>query len=298
VFSKLRDERVEAKKAGNKVKDAGLKVSINGQFGKLGSPYSVLYAPHLMITVTLTGQLALLMLIERAEGDGIEVVSGNTDGVVFRCPRDREDDLTEITKWWEGVTGFDLEHTRYKSIYNQSVNSYIAVKEDGKVKLKGPIGNPWRDGDVRGQLMKNPTMLIVSNAVVDFITKGIPIEDTSRGDSGVRNFITVVNVKGGGTWRGQYLGKVVRYAWVKDGDEIFYKSPHERTGNFKKVSRTDGCRPLMQLPDTLPSDINYDAYIEAAYEMLMDYGYNDRPDPIKPIRIFRYNAILHWALAV
>ena len=87
VYGAIKDERLVAKRAKDKVKDKGLKIALNGSYGKLGSPYSVLYAPHLMIATTLTGQLSLLMLIERAESAGIPVVSGNTDGVVFRCPR-------------------------------------------------------------------------------------------------------------------------------------------------------------------------------------------------------------------
>jgi DNA polymerase elongation subunit (family B) len=66
-----------------------MKIAANGVFGKLGSPWSILYAPHLMVAVTLTGQLALLMLIERAERMGISVVSANTDGVGHTGPARR-----------------------------------------------------------------------------------------------------------------------------------------------------------------------------------------------------------------
>lgn len=339
VYRKIRDERVEAKRRAKEIEkvdlpavdltteegrarhdalmaelsrckaaDKGLKIALNGVFGKLGSRYSVLYAPHLMIAVTLTGQLALLMLIERAEAAGISVVSANTDGLVFRCPRDREADLYAITKQWESDTGFELEDTRYRALYSANVNSYVAVKEDGKAKMKGPLANPWREGDVRGQLMKNPQMLVVSDAVVDLLTKGIPIEETIRGAKDVRDFITVVNVKGGGVWGGQeitsvegteYLGKVVRYYWAKGGSPIFYKTPDPRTGNFKKVSKTDGCRPLMELPDdnALPDDIDYDAYIEAAQEILKDIGAEHRPPPTKPLRIYKWSAWAWFAVA-
>lgn len=297
-YGKIRDDRVAAKRAGNKVKAEGAKIQINGQFGKLGSKYSVLYAPHLMIAVTLTGQLALLMLIERAEQAGIPIVSGNTDGIVFRCPRDREDEMLEICQQWEQDTGFELEYTRYQSIYNQSVNSYIAVKEDGKAKIKGPLGNPWGTGDIRGQLMKNPQATIVSDAVVALITEGTPLEDTIRASTDIRDFVTVVNVKGGGTWNGEYLGKVVRYYWAAGGAEILYKDPHPTTGNFKKVPKSDGCRPLMDLPDEFPSDIDYEAYIAAAREALMDIGFDRRPEKIRPLRLAKWSAMAWFAVAV
>jgi hypothetical protein len=298
VYRAIRDERVAAKRAGDKTKDKGLKIAVNGVFGKLGSPYSVLYAPHLMIFTTLTGQLALLMLIDCAEAAGVEVVSANTDGVVFRCPRDKVPVLTALTSRWSDDTGFELEATEYVSLYNQSVNSYIAIKPDGKAKIKGPLSTPRHEGDMRTQLMKNPQMEILSLAVVALITKGTPLEETIRASRDIRDFVTVVKVDGGATWRGEYLGKVVRYIWAKDGEEILRKKPHATTGNHAKVPRTDGCRPLMELPDEFPTDIDYDRYVAEAREILMDIGYDDRPPVIKPLRVFKHSAVLHWAIAV
>ena len=283
VYGNLIKLRVAAKRAGDKVKDQGYKIALNATYGKLGSVYSVLYAPHLMISVTLTGQLSLLMLIERAEAVGIPVVSGNTDGVVFMCPRSRRAELDEIIKGWEADTGFGMETAEYQSIYNASVNSYMAVKPDGKVKLKGPIANPWRDGDLRGQMMKNPQMTICSDAVVDFLTKGIPVEDTIRNSRDVKGFVTVTKVTGGATWRGSYLGKVVRFVWSIDGDPILRKIGHHKTGTHGKVPNTDGCRPMMELPDHFPDDIDYDRYISEAYQILSEIGWVD-PDYVEPIK--------------
>lgn len=312
VYRKIRDERVVAKHraADKSVDDAerlraktaaeGLKISLNGVYGKLGSVYSILYAPHLMIAVTLTGQLALLMLVERAEAVGIPVVSANTDGIVFRCPRDRQDELREITAAWEKETGFDLEDTAYRGLYSQSVNSYIAVTEEGKAKQKGAGWTGRHDGDMRTQLMKNPSMEILRVAVAALLTKDTPIEETIRGCKDVRDFVTVVNVRGGGTWRGQYLGKVVRYYWSTSGEEILYKTADPRTGNFKKVSKTDGCRPLMDLPEEggLPDDLDYDRYIAEAREVLKDIGAERRPPRIRPLRLFKWSAMAYFAVGV
>jgi len=206
TYSGVMDDRIKAKKRAKAVKaelkgvtdpdrkaalekellecqvaDKGGKIQLNGVYGKLGSRYSVLYAPHLLLSVTLTGQLTLLMLIERAEAAGIPVISGNTDGVVFRCPRrlfagvtgDRlnPSPVAEICEQWESDTVMELEANEYRSIYNQSVNSYFAIKADGSHKRKGPLGNPWNkdpsDFDpVRGQLMKNPQATICSDAAL------------------------------------------------------------------------------------------------------------------------------------
>lgn len=263
--------------------DAGGKVQINGCYGKLGSPYSILYAPHLMIAVTLTGQLSLLMLIERAEAAGVPVISGNTDGIVFNCPRDLfdavEDDrltgglLADVCSQWEKDTGFDLEFTEYAALYNQSVNSYFAVKPDGSVKQKGPFANPWAPGGaMRDRLMKNPQMAVCSDAVIEKILHNTPIEQTIRDCRDPRAFVTVVTVNGGATWRGEYLGKVVRYYWATDGDPIVrFKATAKGTHN--KVPKTDGGRPMMTLPDELPGDVDYSRYVEEAEKILREIGY-------------------------
>lgn len=288
-YRAIREERIVAKRNGDKVRDSGLKIALNGTFGKMGSVYSILYAPHLMIAVTLTGQLALLMLIERAEAAGIPVVSGNTDGVVFRCPRYLESKLWAITKQWEADTGFDLESTEYLSLHNQSVNTYIAVKPDGKVKRKGVLANPRAEGDIRTQLMNSPSMNVCADAAVAHITTGQDIEEYIRGCTDIRDFVTVVKVTGGGTWRGGYLGKVVRFIWSTDGEPIYYKDPHPTTGNYKKVPRTDGCKPVMDLPDEFPDDIDYSAYVQAAREILLDIGFDKREAPPPKAKVFKYN---------
>lgn len=302
VYKSIIDARLVAKKAKDKITDKGLKIAINGSYGKLGSTYSVLFAPHLMIAVTLTGQLSLLMLIEEAHLRGIPVVSANTDGVVFRCPRSmfngfvmRDGEPTDrlapspihyLIDWWEGVTSFSMEFAEYTSIHSQSVNTYIAIKPDGSFKRKGALANHWREelpwggkntdfDPIRSGLMKNPQMTICADAVLGFLLKGIPIESTIHECSDVREFLTVVNATGGADWRGEYLGKVVRYYWSVDGDPIIKMKAHPTTGNRPKVSKTDGCRPLMTLPDdfAVPADLDRQRYVDEAYSILRDIGY-------------------------
>ena len=295
VYRGIFEERIKAKKEKNKVVDKTLKLVLNGSFGVLGSRYSFMYAPHLLIAITLTGQLSLLMLIERAFLRGIPTVSANTDGAEFLCPRQFFDGwvmhdgattdrlapsvMSEVVDEWERETGYYLEGVEYTALYNQSVNSYIALKTDGSHKRKGPISNPWSsdpsENDPRGQMSKNPQMTICSDAVLAFLKHGTPIEQTIRECGDVRQFVTVVNATGGATWREEYLGKVVRYYWAIDGDPIIKVKGHPKTGNRPKVSKTDGSRPLMTLPDdfSVPGDLDYGRYIDEAKAILKDLGW-------------------------
>lgn len=247
-----------------KVRADGGRIALNGVYGKLGSSYSVLHAPNHVIAITLTGQLAILMLIERAEAAGIPVVSANTDGVVFHCPRVAEQMLDAILKKWEADTGFEIERTFYKALYNSSVNTYIAIGENGKVKRKGHISDPWTEGDKRGMMMKNPAMTICSEAIVRYLVDDKPLQETIRACQDPRAFVTVVKVEAGGVWRGARLGRAVRYYWSQDGDPIMWSN------GSKKVSKTDGAKPLFELTDELPKDIDYLRYYQEAVSLAID----------------------------
>ena len=189
VYRQIVERRVHAKKIGDDVTASVLKITANGSFGKLGSRYSALYSPHLMIQVTITGQLALLMLIERLEQRGFRVVSGNTDGIVIHCLRAREQDLLGVIQWWEKATGFNTEETRYRGVFSRDVNNYVALKEKGGTKGKGAFAPV--------SISKNPDNQVCVDAVLALLENGTPVEKTVRSCRDIRKFVTVRTVRGG-----------------------------------------------------------------------------------------------------
>lgn len=271
IFRTLVERRVRAKYQGDKVMADILKIVINGTFGKLGSMYSMLYAPDLLIQVTITGQLALLMLIERHELAGIPVVSANTDGIVVKCPKVREGVASEIVKQWEIDTGFNTESTLYKSLFSRDVNNYMAIKDpsewaancttDDKVKTKGIFASPG--------LSKNPQNEICVRAVKEFLINNRAVDETIKACRDIRKFLNVRTVKGGAVkvhdpaQPGLFLGKAVRwYYGVDTPGEIVYA----KTGN--KVPKSQGAQPLMRLPTTFPNDVDYEWYEQEAMKIL------------------------------
>lgn len=274
VYSSIVDRRLQAKKDGKKAVANSLKIVVNGSFGKLGSKWSIFYSPDLLIQVTITGQLSLLMLIERIELRGIQVISANTDGVVIKCPIARRPELEALVKQWEEDTGFTTEETEYSAYYGRDVNNYIAVKKpdkDGKVgtKNKGAYANPWNDPKASAmRLHKNPTNTICIDAVEALLTRNVPVADTVLACTDIRKFVCVRKVKGGAVKDDQFLGNSIRwyYATAQTG-EIIYAS----TGN--KVPRSDGAKPVMQLPTEFPCDVDHNWYIEEATKILREVGY-------------------------
>lgn len=261
VYRSIVTRRLEAKRAGDKITADTLKICVNGSFGKLGSMYSALYAPQLLIQTTLTGQLCLLMLIERLEAHGCRVVSANTDGIVVLFKKAQERIVNEVCFEWMIDTSFDLERSDYKALYSRDVNNYIAVKRDGSTKRKGVFSEPG--------LMKNPEFTIVSEAVAAYLANAKPIEETVRSCRDLTKFVAIRRVDGGGVWRDQYLGKAVRFYYSTDvgkDEHIAYAK------NKNKVPRSDGARPAMTLGFAFPPDVHHDRYISLAKEALKGIG--------------------------
>lgn len=254
-----------------------IKLSVNGVFGKLGSRWSVMYAPNLLIQVTLTGQLALLMLIERMEAAGLKVVSANTDGIVMHIHESQYAALEAIRAQWCVESGLKMEETRYKALYSRDVNNYIAIKMDNSVKLKGSYSNPWNDPEMAiWRFHKNPMTTICIEAVEKMLTQGRAIEETIRSCTDLTKFVCVRDVKGGAHKDGIFLGKTVR--WIFSTEEIGTIN-YVLSGN--NVPETEGARPLMDMPDRLPGDIDYGAYVEKAQSMLFDLGFYQRPKTLE-----------------
>lgn len=259
VYRAIVERRLAAKRAKDSVTADALKITINGSFGKFGSPYSLLYSPTLLIQTTVTGQLALLMLIEMLESEGIPVVSANTDGIVIKCPRIKIAVMDFIVWEWEIVTGFTTEATDYLALYSRDVNNYIAIKAQG-YKVKGvyaPAG-----------LQKNPTNTIVTQAVVAFLRAGTPVEETIQACQDITRFVTVRSVKGGALDQsGRYLGRAVRWYYATG-----VTGPLTYKVNGYTVPRSEGARALMDLPATFPADVDLAWYITEAQTILADIG--------------------------
>ncbi len=264
IYRSIVNRRLKAKKEGDKITNESLKITINGSFGKFGSKWSFLYSPDLMMQVTVTGQLSLLMLVERLELAGISVVSANTDGIVVKMDHDKEEIAQSIVEDWEFETEYEMEGSDYISLNSRDVNNYIAVGEDS-IKGKGAYS------DQRSHfysLRTNPSNCICTEAVKLFLRNGTLPSETIYACEDVSKFITIRTVNGGAVYDGEIIGKAIRwYYGAHELDVIRY----DTSGN--KVPRSDGAVPLMDLPDELPSDIDYQWYIDETNKILKEIGY-------------------------
>ena len=219
VYKDIVVRRITAKHHGDKLTAAALKVPINACFGKFGSKYSALYAPDLMINVTVTGQLSLLMLIEMLELNHIHVISANTDGIVTYYDRSLKDTKDAIIQKWSELTEYDMEITPYSILASRDVNNYVAVKTDGHCKGKGAYADLSEE---YYHLRSNPDGAISYTAVRQFLIDNTPIEETIRNCQDIRQFVTIRTVNGGAVYDGKLIGKSIRYYHASDSLESFF----------------------------------------------------------------------------
>ena len=299
AYRHIYEQRMEAKRAGNKKVANSLKITLNGTFGKLGNLYCSFYSPDLLLAVTITGQLNLLCLIYELEKiKGVQIRSANTDGVLVAYPPETRERVLAVFTKNSGRTGFEYEETPYTKYAAKDVNNYYAMKPDGNVKRKGLYA-------VAGvQEMKNPTMEVCSDAVAEYLSKGTSIGEFIRSCKEIKDFVAIRNVKGGGV---QHLKTKLVDDWEEIGDRLWVhpgmttkpvkrKSrppprevgvggkpfgrvarwymtteklpPLSYLGSGNTVPKTEGGKLCLTLPTTLPKGLNKAWYISEALDIM------------------------------
>jgi len=278
-YKQMFEKRLELKplaKKDRKIKGivGALKLAVNSVYGKSSDMQSWIYDRMLTMFTTITGELSLLMLIEKYELAGIKVISANTDGVTILVKICDKDKMEEINKWWMDVTQYELERTDYQKIIFSTVNDYLAIKTDGDVKKKGDFLTDF-------ELHKNKSARIVPIALERFYVHGVPVEDTIKSHGNIFDFCLRqkaskdfhyegVNRSTGETTT---YNKLIRYYVSKSGEKLLkVKNPDCET-NAADVSQVEAGEWLSTVCNHLTKDhpmnnINYDYYIERANKII------------------------------
>lgn len=207
------------------------KLCLNGGgFGMTNQIDNWQYDPQVTFKCTIGNQFEILMLIEMLEIDGIPVMSANTDGIVCLFKEELNDKYYEVCHEWERIVGNDqmgqLEYSDYKKLIQTSVNDYIAVPIEGKIKTKG-------DFSIDVELHKNKSRRIVPIALNRYYIEGVPVEETIRNHRNIYDYCIGakasddyyyegVNRKTGKT---NTYRKLIRY-YVSTNGEKLYKVKH------------------------------------------------------------------------
>jgi hypothetical protein len=288
VYKQIKDERIEAKHNGDKVKNETLKLALNGLSGNLQNEHNFCYSPFAVMQIRINGQLLLLMLAEKLTQIGCRIVQANTDGLFVLLKKEVYSKVNSICREWEQLTKLTLEEDRFKAMYQYAINDYFAITEDNKVKEKGMFITTVKLG-------KGLTPKIIPKAVINFFKDGISVEDTIKNCTDIRDFL--MSEKTGKQWHVEYMNEEQQrtnrfyastnggYLWKwkdtghKEGEIITYTEPYVGEHKYKASARqyqnmlTASGVTLLNKFDDKPIEerkINYRYYIMEAYKIIRD----------------------------
>lgn len=273
VYKGIKDERIEAKHNGNKLKNLTLKLSINGLSGNLQSEFSWCYSPKTVMRIRINGQLLLLMLAEKLISIGCQIIQANTDGLFVLRKKKDEQKFKDACKWWENLTKLELEEDRFERFYQFAINDYLGVLEGYKdsknpklLKKKGL----FIDSVTLGKGMQP---MIIPKAINANLADNIPVEETIRNCKDINEFITYQKVDKKFTV--QYMDKFITHInryYVSTNGGYLYKCEVEdnkivKFANMLTASGVTLCNDITAIKE-FPKNINYKYYIKEANKIL------------------------------
>lgn len=295
IYSQIKDERIEAKHNGNKVKNETLKLALNGLSGNLQNEHNFCYSPFAVMQIRINGQLLLLMLAEKLVQIGCRIVQANTDGLFVLLKKSVYEEANKICREWEQLTRLTLEEDRFEAMYQYAINDYIAVKE-GYGKTKNPNLIKTKGMFITEVLLgKGLSAKIIPEAIIKYFVDKVPVEETIKGCTDIRKFL--MSEKTGKQWHVEYMNKEQQrtnrfyastnggYLWKwkdtghKEGEIITYTEPYVGEHEYKASARqyqnmlTASGVTLLNKFDDKPIEerkINYRYYIYEAYKIIRE----------------------------
>lgn len=187
VYKQIYDTRVALKKAGKKREQAPYKIILNATYGISKDKYSNAYDPRRANEVCVNGQLLLLDLLEHLEGH-CDLIQSNTDGLIIQIPDTDEafNMIDDICYEWEQRTGMGLGFDVITEIWQKDVNNYVFRFENGKLERKGAYVKELNELD--------NDLPIINTALVDAMTRSIPVEQTIMQCNDLKQFQKIFKV--------------------------------------------------------------------------------------------------------
>ena len=274
-YKQMFDKRLELKplaKKDRKIKGivGALKLAVNSVYGKSSDMQNWIYDRQLTMFTTITGELSLMMLIEKYETNGIHVISANTDGVTIKIKKALIPLMHEINKAWSDITQYELERTDYSKIIFSTVNDYLATMTNGEIKKKGDFLTDF-------ELHKNKSAKIVPIALERYFVDGIPIDETIRNHTNLYDFCIRQKASRSFHYEGtnrstgetNVYNKLIRYYVSKTGEKIFKVKNPECQTRAAAISQVEAGEWVCEVCNFLPKNsgvdnVNYDYYIEKA----------------------------------
>lgn len=246
AYKQIKEDRARYAKGSSR--NGVMKLAGNGAFGNFNNPYSPMFDPQCLYSVTTNGQLQLLQLVEMLDLlPDCELIQANTDGITVRVLKENINFFNLWCREWEKMTGLELEEVKYSRMWIRDVNNYIAEYEDKKkgFKLKGAYWYPETIKDYSEPVMswhKDFSNLASIKATVKAMTHSWPLEFAIRLMTDKFDFMLREKAKGETKL---FIGeeeqlKTVRYYVSVSGKPMKKVSlPKGEIGQYKRANKID-----------------------------------------------------------
>ena len=171
----------------------GLKLPLNAYTGALRASFNNLADNLQGFSICTTGQLLILQLIhDLREIPTLEMVSANTDAVMYEIDEEYEPMAEKVLKDWQELTGLELEEDKIKKMIMRDVNTYVEIVQTGDndydVHYKGSLFTGKHNFVWNKELkkfeysfkddLKSNSLTICAEAILKNLLFGVPVEDT------------------------------------------------------------------------------------------------------------------------
>ena len=267
VYAEIRERRLIAKRAGDKITNETLKLALNGLSGNLQNEFSWCYDPQAVMGIRINGQLLLLMLTEKLLALGVKVIQINTDGVFFKCKKDLYPKIKKVFEEWQNLTGLELEEDRFKAFYQLAINDYFGVYENGKIKEKGCFITEVKRG-------KGLTPKVIPMAVQKYFLEGIKPSEFIPNHKDIMNFL--MSEKTGKQWNVEYNDKpqqrTNRFYASTNGYFLYKWKDENGLKKYQNMLTASGVTLLNNFNNLKENPkINYQYYITEANKIISQF---------------------------
>ena len=272
VYKAIKDERIEAKRNGNKLKDITLKLAVNGLSGNLQNEHNFCYSPYAVMQIRINGQLLLLMLIDKLIQLGVRIIQANTDGIMIIYNKSVKDKVESVKKNWEKLTKLTLETDSFEALYQYAINDYIAIlsgysetKNPKLIKKKGIFITEVKLG-------KGLSPKIIPIAILENLINNIPVKETILNCTDIKKFL--MSEKTGKQWNVEYNNKpqqrTNRFYASTNGYYLFKWKIENGIKIYQNMLTASGITLLNKFDNTSISNrnINYRYYIIEAQKII------------------------------
>lgn len=282
------DTRVALKKAGKKKEQAPYKIVLNGTYGISRQVGGLAYDPRNGNSICVNGQLLLIDLIEKLEamGDHFQLIQSNTDGIIIWIDNEPKSEKwmrhicnewiqrTQMSLGFDEIGGVDENGNNLQriGIVQKDVNGYVFMFKNGKLERKGAYVKELSELD--------NDLPIVNRALVNYIAKGIPVEETINSSNDMIDFQKIFHVSskfklGWHNWK-ELPDKTYRVYASTDNSDTYLGRCRDSGENPNKFGNCpEHCFIYNKEVKGVPLSKKLDRlwYINLAKKRLQDFGY-------------------------